>query len=310
MMKKLIAVISALAMLLSLAACGNYEITIVEKDKETKAVSDSIDENEDEPEEDEEESEEETEEETEKKTEKESEDEPEEDDGENSKYLSSFKEVKKYLSKFVDLDGYSDQPDSDSDDLYYYSMSYEEDEKTKVNFNLKISGKELDFPARYGDIKKNGFTFASSMHNEKSEQTASTTSMGWYMNAPGGGTVDIYSVNPEDYDKPVTDLDFYGIRLYGYYFDNKEIVKDNRFSKVKINDSITLNSTVEDVIDEFGTPNNVYIILSEYRTEIKFEYREGTGSLTESLDFTFCYEDDETSVKEIYYAYPEREIYS
>lgn len=309
MIKKIIAVIAALAMILSLAACGNYEITIVEKDGETKAVSDSVEETDDEPEE--EENEKETEEDSEEDTEDESEDEPkEENDGGNSKYLSSFKEVEKYLSKFIDLDSYADQPDDDSDNLYYYSMSYEEDEETKVNFNLKVSGKELDFPARYGDIKKNGFTFASSMHNEKSEQTASTTSMGWYMNAPGGGVVDIYSVNPDEYDKPVTDLDFYGIRLYGYCFENKKIEKQDRFTKVKINEAISLNSTVEDVVNEFGMPNNLYIILSEYKTEIKFEYTEGSGYSTEHLDFTFCYDNDDTCIAEVYYAYPEREIYS
>lgn len=305
MFKKLLAILASLAMVLSLAACGSYEITIEKKDDE-KVASDSIDEKEEEIEEDE------PAEEPEEDEEEETEEEPEEDEkSDNKKLMSSFDEVYDFVSEYIDLAGYADQPSGDSDyDIYTYSMDFDGDKETTLDFNLKVNGKSVDIPTKYNTLKSNGFSFANSMVNEKSEQTAKTTFMNWYFNAPGGGTATIYSVNPDDYSKPVTDVDFYAIRLNGYGFDYEkhEMVKLDSYSKVKVNDTIKFESSLEDVVDEFGTPNSVMIHLDEKGTEIELKYSEGTGFSAESVTFNFRYYKGETKINEIYYEYPENKI--
>lgn len=310
MLKKLLAILAALSMVLSLAACGSYEITIEKKDEE-KVASDSVDENEEEFEEDEEEEEKEEETEEEKEEQTEEENEKDKEEKEDEKLLSSFDEVYEFLSELIDLDGYENQPSGNSDyDIYSYSMSYDEDKETTLDFSLKVNGKSLDIPTKYDTLKSMGFTFGSSMVNEKSEQSAKTTFMNWYFNAPGGGTATIYSVNPDDYSKPVTDVDFYAIRLegYGFNFDEKKFEKWDSYTKIKINDAISFESSVEDVIDEFGTPNKTVINLNDTHTEIELKYSEGTGFSTESVTFKFRYYKGKSVISEVYYEFPETEI--
>lgn len=302
MLKKLLAILAALSMVLSLAACGSYEITIEKKDEE-KVASDSVDKNEEEFEENEEE-EEETEEETEEDTEEETEEEAEED---NSDKLSTKAEVKKFLSKYIDLDEYPNE----TDDTYLsYSMDYDYDEKVSFDYTLKVNGKKISFPAKYDDVKALGLKFASTMYNEKSEQNGNTTAMGWDFKVPGGGLVEIESVNFDDYAKPITDLDFYGARVYGYGFDHKEkeFVKKDSYTKFKINDTITAESTVEDVVEEFGVPANIYVGFSEYYTSIVLTYEEQFDVYNQKIDIRFNYYKGKAMIEEVHYTYPEEEI--
>lgn len=305
MLKKILAILAALAMVLSLAACGSYEITIEKKDDE-KVASDSVDEkeeieeDEDGPEEDEEETEEE---ETEEETEEEKDD--SEDDEE---FLATPKEIRDYLSKALKLSDYENSNETDSS--ISYSMSYDENERSKFDFALKIDGEKLQFPTTYDDLKEKGYSFSSSMQNEKSEQPASTTG-NYYFNAPGGGIAWIMSLNSSDYDKPIIDCDFYGVTLYGYEFDNsasKKIVRSSRASDFVINGTIDSDSSAIDVIKEFGMPNKIYVGFSEFYTWIQLTYTEGTGYSTEKLTFNFKYYDGGTYLEDVSYEYPYSEI--
>lgn len=295
MIKKIIAVIAALAMVFSLSACGNYEITIVEKDAETKAASDSIEENEDEHEK------EETEKEIEEdKTEKETEKKKDEKDGE---FLATFDELRDYLSKELDLDRYANSSEKESS--ISYSMSYDENERTEFDCTLKVGGKNFDFPATYDDLKENGCRFANSMYNEKSEQPASTIG-DYYFTAPGGGALNIKSLNSSDYDKPIVDCEFYGTRLYGYEFDNsasKKLALSSSASDFVINGKIDRDSSALDIINEFGMPNYIFVYFSEFRTTVQLKYTEGTGYSTDYLIFDLNYYDGGTYIETIDISY-------
>ena len=298
MLKKLLAIRASLAMVLSLAACGSYEITIEKKDDE-KVASDSVDEKEEEIEEDEDELEEEPEEEEETEAEEE-----DDDSSDNSKYLATKAEVKKFLGKYIDLDGYETSSDEDSylsygDGFYNYK---------KFDYKLKVNKKEISFPTDYDDVKALGLDFTSDMYNEKSEQNGNTTGMGWDFDVPGGGQVEIMSVNMDDYAKPITDLDFYGARVYGYGFENKKFIKSFRYSNFKINDTITADSTIEDVVNEFGTPSYIFVGFSENYTSMTIEYVDELDVYSQKLTFRFNYYNGKAYIEEIYYTYPEREI--
>ena len=307
MFKKLLAILASLAMVLSLAACGSYEITIEKKDDE-KVASDSIDEKE-EIEEDEDEPADEPEEDEEEETEEEPEE--DKDDSEDEEFLATPKEIRDYLSKALKLNDYENSNETDSS--ISYSMSYDENDRSKFDFTLKIDGEKLQFPTTYDDLKEKGYSFSSSMHNEKSEQPASTTG-NYYFNAPGGGIAWIMSLNSSDYDKPIIDCDFYGVTLYGYEFDNsasKKIVRSSRASDFVINGTIDADSSAIDVINEFGMPNKIYVGFSKYFTWIQLTYTEKLGSggySTEELTFNFKYYDGGTYLEDVSYKYPYSKI--
>lgn len=250
-MKKFIAVLAALAMMISLAACGNYEITIQKNEDEKTQASDSV----------KEEKNDESEEKEEKKNKENKKEDKEEKTEEETividgvpEFTNDVKQNKKlieaYLRTFVDFDDFDEKEEEDDLDEYgYYTMTYERESHTDANINLEIAldGNEISMPADLETLEEIGVDFKASSYNSDSEFKDNTYG-------------DIEMKNSDDevfkatfFNNTDSKAALSECMITGFTFDygfERDVI-DFSFN------GIDENSSLEDIVSEFGTPSEL-----------------------------------------------------
>lgn len=305
-MKKIIAVLVALATILSLTACGSYEITI-KKDDDSSAA-DSVKENVDDADEEKEDS---------KDREEDSEEKNKEDKEETEEeteiviegvpdFTTDVKKNKKlieaYLRTFVDFDDFAEAEEEDDLDEYgYYTMTYEKESRTdaNINFEIALDGNEISMPAKLEDLEAIGVDFKAAAYNSDSEFKGNTFGD---IEMKNGDDEEFKATffNKEDSNAPLSDC-----MITGYTFDfgfERDII-DYSFN------GIDENSDLEEIIEEFGTPNELSYRLHDDGTVTVFIYYENWSDGESWADEEVCFQYDLCEDKTEYLTY-EIPIYS
>lgn len=250
-MKKIIAVLAALAMMISLAACGNYEITIKKNEDEKTQASDTvIEENDDE-----------TEEEKEEKVNKkeDSEDEPAEEETEiiiegvpdfTNDMKKNKKLVEAYLRSLIDFDDFEDEENDDytGGSLAYLKTNYFREDFTDagIDYEIEIDGNSISFPTDLETLEECGFDFKSATYNSDSELNKNTYSDFNMVNSDEE-EFSARFLNNESSSSALSDCI---VTRAQFNLDSGDTV-DFSFN------GIDKNSDIEDIVAEFGTPNRL-----------------------------------------------------
>lgn len=300
-MKKILAILVALATMLSLAACGNYDITIKEKEDDGKSVADSIEENDDsEDEEKEDKKDKDDEDDNDEETEAEAEEEVAVDG------VPTFtKDVKKnkklleaYLKTIFDFDEFEEkEEDDDLDEYGYYTMNYRKESNVDadIDYEIVIDGNSIAMPTDLETLEECGFDFANSTYNEDSEFSKNTYGDITMKNSDGD-TFNVRFLNTSDKNKALSDCLVTRIDI------NTQVTAPVDFSFNGIDES----SSLEEVAEEFGTPNKLhYTLYDDGRVFVYLTYQNwGSETDWEENSFKICYNFEEEMFDSFVYEIP------
>ena len=279
-MKRILAILVALATILSLSACGNYEITFKEKEDDDNSVVDSIDEKDnDEDEEEEKEDKKDKEDKNDKNNEEEPEEETEEEivvDGVPT-FTKDVKKNKKlleaYLKTVFDFKEFEEEDESDDleeyghYDKYYYKESYVD---ADIDYEIVVDGNSITMPTDLETLEECGFDFANSTYNEDSEFKKNTYG-DIKMKNSDGESFNVRFLNTSDENKALSDCLVTRIDI------NPQSGSPIDFSFNGIGE----NSSLEDIAEEFGTPNKLnYTLFDDGRVYVDLTY-QNWGSETD-----------------------------
>lgn len=281
-MKRILAILVALATILSLSACGNYEINFKEKDDGEKSVVDSADEND--FEEDEEEEKEDKKDKKDKENKKDKGDKDNEEETEEEIVVDGVpvftKDVKKnkklieaYLKTIFEFKEFEEEEESDDleeyghYDMYYYKERYTD---ADIDYEIVIDGNSITMPTDLETLEECGFDFANSTYNEDSEFKKNTYG-DIKMKNSDGESFNVRFLNTSDENKALSDCLVTRIDI------NPQSGSPIDFSFNGIGE----NSSLEDIAEEFGTPNKLnYTLFDDGRVYVDLTY-QNWGSETD-----------------------------
>ena len=285
-MKRILAILVALATILSLSACGNYEINFKEKDDGEKSVVDSADEND--FEEDEEEEKEDKKDKKDKENKKDKGDKDNEEETEEEIVVDGVpnftKDIKKnqklleaYLKTFIDIKGYEDIDEDSDDEVEEYgnlskSYSYDKRRSADIDYEIAIDGNQIPVPGDYADLEDSGFDFKSSVYNSDSEFKGNTY-----------GNIDMITSDDKNFEVTFFNKDSSASKLsdcmvIGFRFDNQQSYLNCVDFSVN---GIEKDSSLEEIIEEFGNPQQLnYNIFEDGRVYVSLRYYNYTDGKT------------------------------
>lgn len=290
-MKKIIAILVALATMLSLAACGNYNITIKEKEDDGKSVADSIEENDDSEDEEKEDK---------KDNKKDKDDNDEETEAEEKVVVEGVpnftKDIEKnqklleaYLKTVFDFDEFEEkEEDDDLDEYGYYKVNYYKKSRADadIDYEIVIDGNSISMPTDLETLEECGFEFANSTYNEDSEFSKNTYGDITMKNSDGD-TFAVRFLNTSDKNKVLSDCLVTRIDI------NAQSSAPVDFSFNGIDES----SSLEELAEEFGTPNRLYCTLYDDGRVYLYLAYENWGTATDweedSLIVNYWFDEEE-----------------
>ena len=154
------------------------------------------------------------------------------------------------LSKYIDFSKY-DCTKSGSN----YEYTHQDDKKlpdNKANYELVIDGTKIRIPLTVKEFVDSGWEIVDNP-DLSVDYTKSVTN---YFENSNGKQVKVYVTPPEDYSS-IKLGDSYASQFSFYYYNGND--KNYQCPDVRLFDSITSQSSLNDIISKLGEPTNMYI---------------------------------------------------
>ncbi len=188
--------------------------------------------------------------------------------------ITDFDSFKTEMSKRLELSKYifSYEPISSTLNSYKYEL-YEQEPSTKTsNFVVEIDGIQVTLPIRIEDLLKKGFSITEiNFEPVYYLNLESNLSFGTLkVVTPKGNNFLAYAINPgENYQGKMKDCLITQVDAY-YYENGSNFETDFNplVPDMKYFNSITKDSTLDDIINELGYPSFIEYSTAEYKGEI------------------------------------------